>query len=150
MPRGRRPLGANVSGLAAALIVNRIEDSFERTIRDYYAAGHVDLSRQLGVTLADLREAARQHRACTASEPGNAETVDPVSTAGSESVVAPPSAPASWVDVRAAAEALDVTERRARQLLVAGTLAGRRDRTGRWSVDKDDLHRLVADRKVTT
>lgn len=146
-PRGRRPLGAYVTGYAAILIVHQLGESFERSIRAHHASGRLELARDLAVTLADLREAAAQHRAATGH--GSAET-EPVPVTGGSATEANPTrlAPAG-ADVRAAAEALGVSPRRVRQLLTSGELAGQQDRTGRWSVNVDDLHRLEAERSAT-
>ncbi len=144
-PRGRRPLGAYVTGYPAVLIVHQLGESLERSIRAHHAAGRLELARDLAVTLADLREAATQHRAAT--EGGSAEAA-PVSERAPSDVPAPSGGFLMEVDVRAAAERLDVTERRVRQLLGTGELAGQKDRAGRWSVNVDDLHRLTAERSI--
>lgn len=144
-PRGRRPLGAYVTGYPAVLIVHQLGESLEQSIRAHHAAGRLELARDLAVTLADLREAAAQHRAAT--EAGSAEAAPAPEHAPSE-VPAPSGGFLMEVDVRAAAERLGVTERRVRQLLGTGALAGAQDRTGRWSVDVDDLHRLEAERSI--
>lgn len=144
-PRGRRPLGANVSGYSAALIVHQLGESLERSIRAHHGAGRLELARDLAVTLADLREAAAQYRAATGN--GSTEAGHAGPSAVSEPL-GPPSGFHSEVDSHEAAAALGLTSSRVRQLLRAGELSGRQDRTGRWSVDVDDLHRLEAERSI--
>ena len=144
-PRGRRPLGAYVTGYPAALIFRMLERPLMQSIRAHHAAGRLELAGDLAVTLADLREAAAQHRAAT--EAGSAEAAPAPEHAPSE-VPAPSGGFQMEVDVRAAAERLGVTERRVRQLLGTGVLAGGKDRAGRWSVDVDDIHRLKAERSI--
>lgn len=145
IPRGRRPLGAYVTGYPAVLIVHQLGESLERSIRAHQAAGRLELARDLAVTLADLRESAAQHR--DATEAGTAEAV-PVPVGTASDVPALRDGFHSEVDVRAAADRLGVTQRRVRQLLGSRSLAGTQDRTGRWSVDVDDLARLEAERSI--
>lgn len=145
LPRGRRPLGAYVTGYSAALIFRMLERPLMQSIRAHHAAGRLELAGDLAVTLADLREADAQYRATT--EAGSAEAAPAPEHAPSE-VPAPSGGFLMEVDVRVAAERLGVTERRVRQLLGTGELAGQQDRTGRWSVNVDDLHRLAAERSI--
>lgn len=145
MPRGRRPLGAYVAGYPAALIAHQLGESLERSIRAHQAAGRLELARDLAVTLADLREAAAQHRDATGT--GSAEAAQPAESTPSD-VPASSGGFLTGVDVRAAALVLSVSPRRVRQLLTSGALVGDQDRTGRWSVDADDLHRLEAERSI--
>ena len=152
LPRGRRALGATIAGPAAVWVWNSLGDRTDRAVRHYLARGDRDTARAILDGMADVREAARQHLEAVdrpiPADLGTAEVLGGLGSTESEPL-GPPSGFHSEVDVRAAAAALKVGERRVRQLLRAGDLTGRQDRTGRWSVDADDLDRLVADRRIT-
>lgn len=150
IPRGRRPLGAQVSGYAAVWMYNLLGDRAPDSIRHHHAMGRKDIAQQIADAVADLREAARQHQAATGTTPVSVHENAEGSASSSPAVSGPVGSDSPGeVDVREAAAVLRVTPSRARQLLRAGDLAGRQDRTGRWSVDLDDLHRLEADRRIT-
>lgn len=144
--RGRRPLGAYVTGYPAVLLARLAGESLERSIRAHHAAGRLEVARDLAVTLADLREAAAQAQAAT--EAGSAEAVPAPPPGGSVMEADSGGTAPAEIDTSAAAEALGVSPRRVCQLLASGDLSGRQDRTGRWHVHVDDLHRLTAERSI--
>lgn len=145
-PRGRRCLAATVRGPAAAWLYNLASGRAEDSIRHFASIGDIEKARAIGDAVADLREAATQWH--EASGHGTPEV--PAVPLRPE-LVSPPSGVflREGVDVRGASRALRVSERRVRQLLAAGALRGAKDRTGRWSVDKDDLERLCGDRDLS-
>lgn len=153
IPRGRRPLGAHVTGYAAVWAWNILGDKATDSIRHHLATGRPDIAQQIADAAAELREAARQHLEAGDLPPvsgrGNAEAEILPAPAVSELPGSGFSGFQGEVDVRAAALVLSVSPRRVRQLLEVGDLSGRQDGTGRWSVDHDDLHRLAADRRIT-
>ncbi|MGO1600622.1 MAG: hypothetical protein ACTHX0_13440 [Brachybacterium sp.] len=152
LPRGRRPLGAYLDGYAAAWVWAMVRDRVDDSIRGYTERGRPDIAASIRNGVADLRESEQQRLEAVdrpiPADLGTAEVLAGLDSTESEPL-GPPSGFHSEVDVRAAAAALEVGERRVRQLLSAGDLTGRQDRTGRWSVDADDLDRLVADRRIT-
>lgn len=139
---GRRPLGAHVSGPAALYVLRRIESDVPGSVAHFRATGQPDVASALAALYGDIREAARQYVASldgdTATAGGNAVTPNPPSPAGFKSVV----------DCQQAAAALGVSERRVRQLLAGGLLAGRKV-GGRWLADAEDVTRLARDRRLT-
>lgn len=153
IPRGRRPLGAHVTGYAAVWAWNILGDKAADSIRHHLTTGRPEIAQQIADAVAELREAARQHLEAgdlpTTSGRGNAEVETGPVAAVSEPLGSGSLGFQGEVDVRAAALVLSVSPRRVRQLLEVGDLSGRQDRTGRWSVDTDDLHRLAADRRIT-
>lgn len=151
LPRGRRPLGAYLDGYAAAWVWAMVRDRVDDSIRGYTERGRPDIAASIRNGVADLREAEQQRLESRDESPalayGSAEGEEPSSPAVSEPL-GPPSGFHSEVDSHEAAAALNVSPSRVRQLLRTGELAGRQV-AGRWSVDADDLDRLVADRRIT-
>lgn len=144
LPRGRRALAATVRGPAAVWLYNLASDRAADSIRHFMSTGEEETAREIGAALAELREAATQLR--DASGRGTTEVSSRPIPRGSTSNL---DGFHVGLDVRGAAAALDLGERRVRQLLTAGALRGTQDRTGRWSVDPDDVDRLRADREAT-
>lgn len=140
---GRRPLGANVAGVAAVWVLRRLEPDIAASVRHFRAIGREDVAAELVATFADVREAARQWQESRgASDVGSAEgaPVDrgPVSD---QLAVA--------VGCETAARALNVSGRRVRQLLATGALTGRKRDDGTWAIDPHDLARVAADRRIS-
>ncbi|WP_146007720.1 helix-turn-helix domain-containing protein [Brachybacterium sp. UMB0905] len=128
MPAGRRLLGAHVKGYAAAYFENLADyRGAEAHARDLAARGHHQAARDLTDALADLREAARQHR----SARGIPEPI-PIPTEETS-----PHGPT--VTTATAARHLGVTDRRVRYLIADGTLAATRDGTGPWRIPSTAL-----------
>lgn len=135
-----RALGANVSGSAAVWVLRRIEPDIAASVRHFRAIGREDIARELAATFADVREAARQYReSLDVSDPGTPEVAPPPDRACSDHV-------AMAVGTAAAAGALNCTDRRVRQLLTAGALAGHKLPGGAWAINPQDLERLQRDR----
>lgn len=136
----RRPLGAYVGGVAAVWLMRQAEPRISGAIRHYRESGQPDVARALRDTYADLCAAAEQHWAALDAEAATAagNSVTPSEDVEPRLV--------SAVDCRTAAAALDVSERRVRQLLASGLLAGRKV-GGRWLADPQDVARYARDRK---
>lgn len=141
---GRRALGAHVSGPAAVWLLRYVgEANVRRSIANFRANGRPDVARDLEAAYLDLREAARQWLA--------ARDDDGTSTELGTSVVPGPEPEAPLnvaMDCPGAAAALGVSERRVRQLVAGGLLAGRKV-GGTWLIDRDDVARAAADRRTS-
>lgn len=135
-------LGACVRGGAAVWLSSLAAPHAESLAARLRATGRGDVAADVERAMVELAEAGRAWQ--------DAER-DPVSGPGSAELPGgspvPGSGPAQ-VDCPRAAAALDVTERRVRQLLAAGTLAGRKV-AGRWFVDVGDLERVRVERGLT-
>lgn len=150
--RGRRPLGAHVTGYAAVWAHEILRKQADESIRQHLAAGRADTAQSIAVTVAELREAARQWLAAMdgpVSDGGSTDPQDVPVSAVSEPLGGDVPGPSGEVDSRAAAAELGVTSaRRVGQLVDEGKLKGRKVQ-GRWFIDRTDLHRLAADRAAT-
>jgi excisionase family DNA binding protein len=141
---GRPLLGAHVSGPAALWLLRRAEDGGQAAdaVRHFQSIGRPDIAANIAAAVDQLREAARlweQRRDETASADGNAETATTEAAPESDLLGGMPTA--------GAATLLGVTERRVRQLLDGGLLAGRK--VGRqWLVDRDSIETYRTDRRL--
>ena len=141
---GRRALGAHVSGPAAVWLLRYVgEANVRRSIANFRATGHEDVARDLEAAYLDLHEAARQWLAARNDDGTTTEL-------GTSVVPGPePEAPLNVaMDCPGAAAALGVSERRVRQLVAGGLLAGRKV-GGTWLIDRDDVARAAADRRTS-
>lgn len=138
----RRPLGAHVPGAAAAWLLRRVdEEAVRRDVAQFKALGREDIAESLAAAFLDLREAAKQHIEAQGSRASGTESgSSPLPRTDGD-------APFEWVDCPGAAVALGVSERRVRQLLAGGQLAGRKT-AGRWLADRDDVARMADDRRL--
>lgn len=139
---GRRPLGANVGGVAAVWVLRRVEPDIAASVRHFRSIGRDDVARELVATFADLREAARQWQESEGATGAGSPEVPP-GEGGAVSGV-----PAVAVGCGTAARALNVSGRRVRQLLAAGALTGTKRDDGTWAIDPTDLARVAADRRT--
>lgn len=141
---GRRPLGAYLDGYAALWAFNNLRDRAADSIRHHEQIGRPEIAQAIREAMGDLREAAQQHLAASGtSGAGSAEAAPDADPESSEAV---PFGGTGRAGTRAASEALHVSERRVRQLLATGQLAGQKDSGDRWTVDTEDLQRLINDR----
>lgn len=143
-------MGAYADEDVAVWAYVHLAEQATESVRSFRSMGRHDVAQAIESYVADLREAAMQFRESKGEPSGRGNAEVPTASSGAPYVrmVAPEGSTPAWADVRAASDALGVSERRVRQLLAAGDLTGRQDRTGRWSVDRHDLDRLVADRKA--
>lgn len=114
--------------------------SCRRLVRVYAAAARraLDQGRHLSPEEADLLRVLRAVAERSVAEMGSAETVDAEIEAPSLH---------DHVDTATAAQMLNVTPRRVRQLLDAEIVSGMRPRPGTaWRVDVDSLHAYLNDK----
>jgi len=148
----RRPLlGAHIPALAAVWVLRRLNAAdVEDSLRHLRSTGQGAAAEQVAYGIGQLREAARQweqrNRDDGVSVDGSAEAA--VAEIAPRSGMRHGDSSAAVVSTGAAAGMLDVSERRVRQLLAGGLLAGQR--IGRqWLVERDSVEAYKADRGLT-
>src|SRR5690606_28699325 len=105
------------------------------------ANGQGDVARDLEAAYLDLREAGRQWLATRDDGAGTELGSTPAPTPDTAATF-------EWVDCPGAAAALGVSERRVRQLVADGLLAGPKV-GGTWLIHRNDVAREAADRRLT-
>jgi len=141
-PRRRRALlGACVRGGAAAWLLSLAAPEAEGMAAALRGTGRGDVARDVERAVLELRAVAEAWRDAERDDPSGPGSAELPAGGGV------PGSAAGVVDTPAAAAALDVSERRVRQLLAAGTLKGARV-GGRWVVDRADLERVRARREL--
>lgn len=143
---GRVLLDAHITGPAAAWLVRRpeIDTQAADAVRYYLSIGRPELARAISAAMAQLRECSRawldEQETAAPSVAGSAETAEPETAPRSDRVL--------LLTPAAAAQLLNVTSRRVRQLLVDGSLAGTR-MAGRWLVDRESVEEFQTRRSLT-
>lgn len=141
-------LGAHVEGAAALWLVRRVGSDAPNTVRYFREIGRSDVAAQIEEAVGQLRQVAMLWRLAEdegrTTGSGNAELPEVPDQA--ESRV---KAVDVFLGTAEAAGRLGVSERRVRQLLQGGRLAGRKE-AGRWFISTESIAELSVRQELDT